>query len=241
MLILGIETATDRVGCAIADSSGVRAAIGVTRPRHHAELLAPQVQTLCRQAGVTLRDVTAVAVDTGPGLYTGLRVGVTTARTMAHALGVEVIGVSSLDVVAFGLRHTRRRVVSVIDARRGEVFWAAYEHVDGRGVRRLTDPAVASPPEAASRVAQLVSAAPGSSSGDGLLLAGDGALQHAGAFAGIGGATIADPSLAHPSAESLVLLACLRAGSDRAQSPHEIKPLYLRRPDARPVASGLLA
>ena len=124
MLILGIESATGRVGCAIGGHEGVRASVQATRERRHAELLAPQIQAACAHADVSLRDLGAVAVDVGPGLYTGLRVGVTTAITMAHALRVPMVAVTSLDLVAYPLRHTGRTIAVMIDARRGEVFHA---------------------------------------------------------------------------------------------------------------------
>ena len=259
VLILGIESATARVGCAVGDRSGVRAVVQTTRARHHAELLAPQIQTACSQAGVSLQDVEAVAVDIGPGLYTGLRVGVTTAVAMAHALRAPMVGLTSLDVVAFGLRHTRRRIAAVIDARRREVFWACYRST-GTGVRRLGDPAVDSPEQAASLIASASAAsdadasdaetgAAGSAvesgasastgaagavgSTGGVLVAGDGAAAYASVFAGVRGAELADGGFAHPSAESLVLLAQEAAQRRELARPYQIAPLYLRRPDAK--------
>ena len=133
VLILGIESSTGRVGCAIGGHEGVRASVQTTRDRRHAELLAPQIKTACANAGVALDELGAVAVDVGPGLYTGLRVGVTTAITMAHALRVPMVPVTSLDLLAYPMRHTGRIIVAVIDARRGEVFHALYGCLPGGG------------------------------------------------------------------------------------------------------------
>ncbi len=194
MLILAIESATDRCGCAIGDGHrGVLAAVESDEPRHHGELLVPQVQTVCQQAGTQLQTVEAVAVDIGPGLYTGLRVGVTTAITIATALRVPVITATSLDLLAYAARHTPTSIAAVLDARRGEVFWALYspdagistvaggevnagsdlnavneantgETVAG-GLRRLTGPAVDRPEAAAASIAAALGghAAPSSS------------------------------------------------------------------------------
>src|SRR5262249_57569166 len=101
--------------------------------------------------------VGGIAVGLGPGLFTGLRVGVTTARTMAQALRVPVVGVASLDLVAYPLRHTNRLVAAVLDARRGEVFHARYRPVPG-GVQRGGDYEVRAP---ADLVADLVAAGGG--------------------------------------------------------------------------------
>ena len=234
MLILGIESATNRAGCAVGDRSGVLAAVQATRSRRHAEQLAPQIQTACAQSGVTLQDVEAVAVDVGPGLYTGLRVGVTTAITVAHALQVPMIACVSLDIVAFALRCTRRRIAAVIDARRKEVFWAAYRPT-GEGVQRLSNPAVASARQAAAAISAMAGTESGSGRGGPAIIAGDGAAEHLAVFAGIRNAEIAAGGFARPSAESLLMLAQQLARRGELAQPHEIRPLYLRRPDAKPA------
>ena len=222
MLILGIESATAQVGCAIGTGEGVVAAARSARGRRHAESLAPQIEFVVDQAGVTLRDVSVVAVDIGPGLYTGLRVGVTTAVTTAHALDVPVVGVMSLDLLAFPVRLTDRRIVAAIDARRGEVFHAAYRPVPG-GVQRTTEPTVAPPGEL---LAEIVAG------GEETLLVGDGAIRHREVFASVSEVEIADPGFAHPSASALVELAHARAEREEFVRPDQIAPLYLRQPDA---------
>lgn len=223
MLILGIESATGRVGCAIGGHEGVRASVQATRERRHAELLAPQIEAACAHAGVSLRDLGAVAVDVGPGLYTGLRVGVTTAITMAHALRVPAVAVSSLDLVAYPLRHAGRTITVMIDARRGEVFHARYGCLPG-GVQRLSDPKVAAPDHVVSQIL---------ARDDETLVVGDGAVLYASMLEGLRGVELADPGFAHPSAESLVLLAHALAMREEFVRPDEIQPLYLRRPDAQ--------
>src|SRR5689334_24959835 len=110
----------------------------------HGEMLAPGIADVLAQAGATSRDVTAVAVGVGPGPFTGLRVGLVTARTLALALGIPVHGVCSLDVLAaqaVGEGAVDRPFLVATDARRKEVYWAAY---DERGVR-LGDPEVSRP------------------------------------------------------------------------------------------------
>ncbi len=131
MLILGIETATAQVGCAIGGHEGVLAEFHSARGRRHVETLAPAIEFVCRQARVELSEISAVAVDIGPGLFSGLRVGVATAKAMAQALRVPTVGVSSLDLLAFPMRYSSRLIAAVIDARRGEVFYAFYRQVPG--------------------------------------------------------------------------------------------------------------
>ena len=131
MLILGIETATDRVGAALVDHVGVLAETHLLGGRRHAEALGPTIEFLMAQADRRPQDLAAIAVDVGPGLFTGLRVGLAHGKAMAHALAIPMLGVPSLDLVAFPLRYGDKRVVSVIDARRGEVYWATYWPVPG--------------------------------------------------------------------------------------------------------------
>ena len=223
MLILGIESATARVGCAVADHEGVRASVQATRDRRHAELLAPQIQAACSNADVSLRDLAAVAVDVGPGLYTGLRVGVATAMAIAHALRVPMVAVKSLDLIAYGLRHSGRVVAAVIDARRGEVFHARYRCVPG-GVQRVSEPSVDTPDHVVSQIM---------AEGGETLVVGDGAVLYNSMFEGLRGVEIADRGFAHPSAESLVLLAHSMAVREQFLRPDEVEPFYLRRPDAQ--------
>lgn len=198
------------------------ASFHVARGRRHAETLAPAIEFTCRQAGVALREVSVVAVDVGPGLFTGLRVGVATAKALAMGLRVPMIGLSSLDLLAFGVRQTSRLIVTAIDARRAEVFYALYRSVPG-GVQRLDGPHVSSAEELAAELMARNEEA---------LLVGDGALRYADAFGDVRAADIAEVGSAHPSAASLVELAHPRAVREEFVQHWEIQPLYLRKSDA---------
>lgn len=223
MLILGIESATDRVGCAIGGHEGVRALHEVTGGRKHAETLTPAIEFVCKQADVALSELGCIAVDIGPGLFTGMRVGIATAKAIAHALRVPMVGISSLDLLAFPLRHTPRTIVAVVDAKRGEVYYALYRHAPG-GIQRLSEPAVGS---AQDLIGELLL------SRDDLLLVGDGALRYRDALAAdLPKAAFADAWLAHPSAAPLVQLAHAQALREQFVNPWELEPMYLRVPDA---------
>lgn len=222
MLILGIESATQQVGCALGGHEGVLASAHSARGRRHAESITPQIQFVARQARINLKDVGCVAVDLGPGLYTGLRVGISSAMAMAYALGVPMIGVSSLDLLAFAVRHTNRLIVAAIDARRSELFYAFYRQVPG-GVQRVSEAQVGTPDDLASELL---------ASGEEVLLVGDGARRYADVFAGLQKTEIAEQGLAHPSAASLVQLAHARALREEFVKPWELRPIYLRIPDA---------
>jgi tRNA threonylcarbamoyladenosine biosynthesis protein TsaB len=223
MIILAIETATQQVGCALLVDDEVVGTHEVNRGRRHTENLVPAIQFLCRQTGIGLRDVSAIAVDVGPGLFTGMRVGLTTAKTLAHSLTVPVVPVCSLDVLAHPQRGADRTIAAVIDARRGEVYYALFAP-EGTGCRRLTEPVVTTPDDF---VADLLGA------DIDVQLVGDGALTYAERFAAdLPRALAADSALAHPAASSLACVAgpLLRSGAGR--DALLIEPMYLRRPDA---------
>ena len=234
MLILGIETATDQVGCAIGGHEGVLASFHAARGRRHAEILTPAIEFTCRQARVDLHEIGVIAVDLGPGLFTGLRVGVATAKAMAQALRVPVIGVSSLDLLAFAVRYTNRLVVAAIDARRGELFYAFYRQVPG-GVQRLSEYQMGAPSDVASELL---------ARGEGCLVVGDGALRYRTVFEDVARTEFGTVGNAYPSAAALVELAHPRALREEFVQPWEVAPLYLRKADAevnwelRPLRQG---
>jgi tRNA threonylcarbamoyladenosine biosynthesis protein TsaB len=222
VLILGIDTATPQVSVAIGGHEGVLASTQSTRSRQHAEILAPSIEFVCHQARIDLSDVSVVAVDLGPGLFTGLRVGIAAAKAMAHALRVPMIGVTSLDLVAFPVRFSPRLISPVIDARRSEVFYAFYRQVPG-GMQRLSGHRVGSPDDLASEILAC---------GEECILVGDGARRYHDIFDGLARVEIVDEGLAFPSASSLVQLAHAQALREQFVKPWELAPLYLRKPDA---------
>ncbi|CAB4602414.1 unannotated protein [freshwater metagenome] len=222
MLICGIDTATAQVSVAVGGHEGVLASTQSSRGRQHAEVLTPAIQFACKQARIEYSEISVVAVDLGPGLFTGLRVGVAAAKAMAHALSVPMIGVPSLDLLAFPVRFTSRLIVATIDARRGEIFYAFYRQVPG-GIQRLSDHQVGSPDDLAS---ELLAA------GEECLLVGDGAIRYREVFEGLKKCEIVEEGFAYPSATSLVLLAHAQALREQWVKPWDLEPLYLRKPDA---------
>ncbi len=207
MLVLALDSATPASTAAIAEvTDGGMKGIAERRTvdaRAHGELLAPQIRETLDEAGVRPGDLAAIVAGLGPGPYTGLRVGLATAASMGHALGIPTYGVCSLD--ALGLAAGPGRVLVATDARRREVYYATY--LDGR---RVTDPDVAKPADVEVTAQRAV---------------GEGALKYSEVF----GLPIDDRVLFPPGA-ALVALAADRV---RARAAGEIlTPLYLRRPDA---------
>ena len=222
MLILGIETATERVSVAVGGHEGVLGMFEVTRGRRHAESLTPAIDFVCRQADVTLDEISVVAVDMGPGLFTGMRVGLASAKAIAQALRVPMIAISSLDLLAYPLRRTDKVIAAVIDARKGEIFYALYRQVPG-GIQRVSEPT-------AGRVDDLV--ADLLARGQDVVCVGDGAIRYHEEIAAGHHVEIAEQFFAYPSSAPLVQLAHAKALREEWVNPWEVEAMYLRKPDA---------
>lgn len=202
-MLLAFDTATPLVSVALHDGDDVLLELTSDRPMKHGEQLAPLIEQALAQAGIVRQDVTALAVGVGPGPFTGLRVGLVTARTLAHVLELPVYGVCSLDVLAVEAIDTGAvsgEFVVATDARRKEVYFAAY---DASGVRR-EGPVVDKPAILATD----------------LPVVGEGAALYPDCF----------PNAAGPVRPSAGWLARVVAG-ERAELL-DPEPLYLRRPDA---------
>jgi tRNA threonylcarbamoyl adenosine modification protein YeaZ len=149
-VLLAFDTATAAVTVALHDGERVVASSTVVDAMRHGELLAPGITAVLDEAWVPRQDVTAIAVGVGPGPFTGLRVGLVTARTLGAVLEVPVYGICTLDVLAVEAVDTGavagRPFLVATDARRKEVYWAAY---DEQG-RRLDGPHVSKPAEVAT-------------------------------------------------------------------------------------------
>jgi tRNA threonylcarbamoyladenosine biosynthesis protein TsaB len=226
MLLLGIDTATRRVGVVLADENGMlaRVEVGGAAPRpRHAETLAPTIAWCCEQSGVHVSQLSAIAVGIGPGMFTGLRVGVTTAKILAQSLRVPVLPISSLDLLAYPLRYAHGLVVATIDARRDQLYWAVYRTVPG-GVQRASEFELGSPDDLVADI---------EARRDDTIVCGDGVLRFREKFASIGRrVVIAGPAHASPSLSALAELAAARYEREEFCAPSEVLPMYLRRSDA---------
>lgn len=229
MVVLALDTTTSSCSCALARDGHVVCEQVNDAPNAHAEHLPGDLMTLIDRAGTNLRDVDVFAVATGPGSFTGLRIGIATMQGLAFAEGKPLVGVSGFEALARIAADTVARQSSVettriatwVDAWRGEVFAALYE--EGREVQA---PVVSRP--------EIVL---GSLRGRSTFFIGDGALVHRETIRAILGesAWFADPP-APPLAGTIAIVARgeLLAGGVGAHEhpPHAIRPLYIRRTDA---------
>jgi tRNA threonylcarbamoyladenosine biosynthesis protein TsaB len=218
MKLLAIETATRLVGCALWDDDGPVAANLLVASQRHVEVLVPAIDELCRQAAVSVADLDGVAVDIGPGLFTGLRVGLATATTVATARNIPAVGVTSLEALAHPHRRRRGPLAAIVDARRGEVYWALFEG-DGQRLKEVRPPAVATPHQAAHEIADVFAV-------------GDGAVRYREIFEAAGG-EVAGRGDMWPSPLAIAELGMERIAGKVFGAGALPAPLYLRQADVR--------
>jgi len=222
MIVVAIETSTPRTSVAIASDREVIGSVSIAG-RARQESVTPALQQLLGWTGVRLGQVGGIVAGIGPGLFTGLRVGVQTAKTLAQVLTVPILGITSLDALAFSFRHSHKPIVAMIDGRRGEVFYAIYRSLPG-GVVRGHDYTVATPDHLCAELETI----PGD-----VLAVGDGAILYREQLEELGSRVeIASPIRAHPEAAALAELAIPRFLREEFDRLHEVTPLYLRRSDA---------
>jgi tRNA threonylcarbamoyladenosine biosynthesis protein TsaB len=221
VIVVGIETSTPQTSVAIGTEIGLLGRVQVLG-RARQESVTPALEQLLRWTGVELDHVGGFAVGVGPGLFTGLRVGVETAKTLAQVTASPIVGLVSLDVLAYAVRHTHKRIAAVIDGRRGEVFSAVYRAVPG-GVMRESDYRVQTPEHLAGDLESL----PGD-----VLAVGDGAILYREVLEHAGGIEFASSVVAHPDAAALVELAVPRFLREEHDRLFDVVPFYLRKSDA---------
>ena len=225
MRVLAIDTALEACSAAVLDleNRGIVAVESLTMTRGHAEALMPLIARVMHEAAIEFAELDRIAVTTGPGSFTGLRVGISAARAIALTAGKPAIGLSTLAAFAapFIADDDSTNVVAAIDARHAQV----YLQVFGRGGRTLVSP----------RIATVRDALRLSVSGPARLV-GSGAQAMAAAWP-----KEAEPPLQVENRAAPEIAWVARLGAAAAEGYGAPKPLYLRAPDAQPQDAARLA
>ncbi|HJR92581.1 MAG TPA: tRNA (adenosine(37)-N6)-threonylcarbamoyltransferase complex dimerization subunit type 1 TsaB [Acidimicrobiia bacterium] len=219
MRLLAIETATPGSSVTLAEGRDAVAYAARVDRTGHSEFLVPAIDFCFDQAGWSPADLDGIVVDVGPGLYTGLRVGVATAQGLGATLGIPVIPVVSLDALALDAATGRRHIWAVIDVRRGEVAFSTYWPVPGGVVRDGAPDLV----DLAGLRARL------ESNPSDTLVVGDFPVLPEDTLRGLHRVKTGRPR--YPSARAVAEIGAGRFERDEIPHPDEIRPLYLREPD----------
>ncbi len=153
MLVMGIDTSTTQGGVALLSGQGVICEYTLNIKATYSERLLPLIDRALQDAGITLGQVDGFAVAVGPGSFTGLRIGLSTAKGLVVVGGQPLVGVSTLEAMAWTLPFCTHPVCPILDARKGEIYCALFRHEGDRLIRLMDDAAIA-PDRLLSRIQQ---------------------------------------------------------------------------------------
>lgn len=221
MPILALDTSTLVSSVALAGRDRLLAELTVQVKKTHSERLMPHVEQLLNLADTGKNAVEAVAVSIGPGSFTGLRIGLATAKALAYAMRIPLVGVPTLAALAFGCPVPGALLAPTMDAQKGNVYLAVYRWQNGELVE-VAAPAVAGREAAAARLAAL---------GGPTVLLGEAAELCPDSFRAAG-IIVAEPHVAMPRAASVAFFGYRLLDAGAAADPMTLEPLYIRRSEA---------
>jgi tRNA threonylcarbamoyladenosine biosynthesis protein TsaB len=229
-MLLAIETSSRIGSIALCDGPALLEQRTFSHGLQNAARVLPLIDEMCRQHSIMPRDITAVAVSIGPGSFTGLRIGVTLAKTLAFATGAKLIAVPTLPVIASNAPSDVQWVMPILDAKRDQVYAALYQRT-GHALDEVQPPQLAHLPDLLAR-----SPRP-------LFILGEGVKYHQQHLPGDGdpGLQIAPEELWWPGALTVAHLAMRLHEQGAFADPFKLTPLYIRKPEAQErMEAGLL-
>lgn len=224
MYVLGVETATPVASVALATRGAVLAERMVLNQRTHSVNLLPMIRDVLGECGLAGKELSGIAVSSGPGSFTGLRIGMGAAKALAQVWGLPCAAVPTLEAMVQPLAGTGALACPLLNARKGEVYAALYHCKSPRAVC-LWGPVAADPRALAGELLPL--ARP-------VLLLGEGALVYAGIFKELMGeaARFAPAAASFPRGGAVAELGIALLEEGKGTSPHDLRPEYVRLPEA---------
>jgi tRNA threonylcarbamoyladenosine biosynthesis protein TsaB len=222
VLVLGIDTTTLVCGVSVADAGVVLGEYSLQVKKTHSERLLPLISSLLCDTGLTPADLSGVAVASGPGSFTGVRIGVATARALGQALGIPLVGISTLEVLAAQVRYFPGLLSPLLDARRGQVYNAVFRA--GERPHRLSE----------DRVVPLAEVLAEFDRSEQVLFLGDGVSVHRDEITGVLGekACFLPPEGQFNRAATVARLGLAELAAGRGTQYIDLTPRYIRRSEA---------
>ncbi len=225
MHVLGIEAATPVASVAVAFDGGILAERMVHNRRTHSVNLLPMIKAVLEEAGAERQNLAGIAVSSGPGSFTGLRIGMSTAKTLAAVWEIPVVAISTLETLAFPLKGHGSLVCPILNARKNEIYAAVYDSSDGASLACLHGPVAIRPLELVELLLELDRS---------VTFLGDGVPEFGSLLKdGLGGkARFAPFSAAFPRGAAVAELGLIALREGRGGDPMDLKPEYLRVSEA---------
>jgi tRNA threonylcarbamoyladenosine biosynthesis protein TsaB len=229
MKVLAIETSTYSGSIAVSRDEEILGEYFLNMGPSHSERLVPSIGRLLGELAIDRKELGGIAVSLGPGSFTALRVGISTAKGIAYSLGIPVVGVSSLELLAMNLLYSPYQICAAIDARKGELFSALFRAAEGR-VERVCEDMVADLEELCKKIKEKT------------IFIGEGALLYRDFLEdneSWGEAPAFCPSyMNYARASALAFHGYRRFAGGHADEVMGLAPMYLRKPDAELTAKG---
>lgn len=221
MRILAVDTATTSCSVAIVDKTSLLSEFTIDREETHSKHLMDMIKSVLRMAGLNFSDLDGFAVTIGPGSFTGLRIGLSTIKGLAVASEKPVVGVSSLEALAFQVSYSRDLICPILDARKGEVYFSRYRFLNGH-LKKQTKERVAPPDKAVDDLNESCLFV-----GNGALLYKEMILEKMGGLASIA------PMIQNTiRASTMAYLSMTKFEKNDTDDIEKIMPYYIRKSDA---------
>lgn len=221
MRILAVDTATTSCSVAIVDKTSLLSEFTIDREETHSKHLMDMIKAVLRMAGLNFSDLDGFAVTRGPGSFTGLRIGLSTIKGLAVASEKPVVGVSSLEALAFQVSYSRDLICPILDARKGEVYFSRYRFLNGH-LKKQTKERVAPPDKAVDDLNESCLFV-----GNGALLYKEMILEKMGGLASIA------PMIQNTiRASTMAYLSMTKFEKNDTDDIEKIMPYYIRKSDA---------
>lgn len=227
MLVLSFDTATPHLSVGLSSEQTILNEISLWAPRAHMARLLPLIDLILKLSQKQIEDLGAVFVGVGPGSFTGLRIGISVARTLGQLLEIPIVGIPTLDAIAYRFLEAGVKICPVVDAKRGEVYTSFYSTEEGRLIR-LADFSAVKPQQLIDKIKYEIGK---------VVLVGDGLIPYGQVFKEELGdlAKFAPVRFWYPSSIDLAALGWSKWYKREYKEFSEITPIYVRLSQAEEV------
>ncbi|GAA3645096.1 tRNA (adenosine(37)-N6)-threonylcarbamoyltransferase complex dimerization subunit type 1 TsaB [Asaccharospora irregularis] len=223
MRILGIDTSTMAASVAVIEDNQLVCEYTINTKKTHSQKLMPMIENMLKESDLNINDIDLIGICVGPGSFTGLRIGMATAKAIAHVNNIPIVGVTSLEMLAANMNLCDKKICSILDAQRNQVYTAKFEYIGNRLVQ-INDTDVLEIDKLINEI---------SSSEDDYILIGEAVYKYEEKLKDIENISIPSPSHNVTKASSLCSIALEKYNQgENIESCYTINPMYIRKSQA---------
>lgn len=223
MRILGIDTSTMAASVAVIEDNQLVCEYTINTKKTHSQKLMPMIENMLKESDLNINDIDLIGICVGPGSFTGLRIGMATAKAIAHVNNIPIVGVTSLEMLAANMNLCDKKICSILDAQRNQVYTAKFEYIGNRLVQ-INDTDVLEIDKLINEI---------SSSEDDYILIGEAVYKYEEKLKDIENISIPSPSHNVTKASSLCSIALEKYNQgENIESCYTVNPMYIRKSQA---------